>query len=86
LNVTARHIGSYEDDQTNSPVDSNTTFDARYQLLLDGFLGGEGASFTVGAVNLLDEDPPAISARPLFDSEVHDPRGRQLYIALKQTF
>jgi len=35
---------------------------------------------------LLDEDPPSLGARPLFDNEVHDPRGRQVYLTLKQNF
>ena len=85
VNLTARHIGSYTDDQTNNAVDSQITLDARYQLFLDGLLGGEG-SISVGVINLLDEDPPLLTARPLFDTEVHDPRGRQIYVAFKQNF
>ncbi|MFQ5608929.1 MAG: hypothetical protein ACE5F8_01510, partial [Woeseiaceae bacterium] len=87
VNLVARHIGSYSDDQTDQPVDSQTTLDARYQLLLDsGVLGAEEVSIGIGIVNVFDEDPPALSARPLFDTEVHDPRGRQVYVAFKLGF
>lgn len=85
INLTARHIGKYKDDQTGNDIDSQITFDARYQIDLDSWLG-EGTSFGVGMVNILDEDPPALTSRPLFDTEAHDPRGRQIYITLKQLF
>jgi len=85
VNLTARHIGSYDDDQTGNGIDSQITLDARYQLFLEEFLGGE-SSIGVGVVNLLDEDPPSLTARPLFDTEVHDPRGRQIYLTFKQNY
>jgi len=86
INLTARFIGEYDDDQTGLDIDSQTTLDARYQLYLDGWLGGEGLVAGIGVTNLLDEDPPSLGARPLFDNEVHDPRGRQVYLTLKQNF
>ncbi len=86
VNLTTRHIGAYSDDQTGNAVDSQTTLDLRYQLYLEDVLGGQGTSIGIGAVNLLDEDPPALTARPLFDTEVHDPRGRQIYITVKHSF
>jgi iron complex outermembrane receptor protein len=86
VNLSARHIGSYNDDQTSETVDSQTTVDVRYQLVLDGFLGGETTTLGIGITNILDEDPPALNARPLFDTEVHDPRGRQVYLTLKHGF
>lgn len=86
INLTARHIGAYSDDQTGNDINSQTTIDVRYQLFLEEFLGGQGASIGIGAVNLLDQDPPALTARPLFDTEVHDPRGRQIYVTFKQNF
>ena len=86
INTSVRHIGSYSDDQTGNDVDSQTTVDLRYQLFLEDLFGGEGTTIGIGAVNVLDEDPPALSARPLFDTEVHDPRGRQIYVTLKQNF
>lgn len=86
VNFTTRYIGSYNDDQSDNTIDSQTTVDARYQFVIEGFLGGEAATVGIGAVNLFDEDPPEITSRPLFDNEVHDPRGRQVYVSLKQRF
>lgn len=88
-NVTVRHIGSYEDDQADADssyrdIDAQTTVDLRYTYALD-MLDGETEIF-FGAVNLLDEDTPELDSRPLFDTEVHDPRGRQLYAGVKQSF
>ena len=48
-------------------------------------MSDEGATLGIGIINIFDEDPPRIDARPLFDNEVHDPRGRQIYITYKQT-
>ena len=88
-NVTIRHIGSYEDDQEDTDssyrdIDAQTTVDLRYTYALD-MLDGEAEIF-FGAVNLLDEDTPELGSRPLFDTEVHDPRGRQFYLGVKQNF
>ena len=33
----------------------------------------------IGAVNLLDENPPLVRTNGGYDSKVHDPRGRVLY-------
>jgi len=51
INFTARHIGSYNDDQSDNSIDSQTTIDMRYQYFVDGLFGGEGATIGVGAVN-----------------------------------
>ena len=85
-NISVRYIGSYTDDQTLLPIDSQITVDLRYALSLEGLLGTEGSVFSVGAVNIFDTDPPAIEERPLFDTEVHDPRGRQIYVSFAQRF
>jgi iron complex outermembrane recepter protein len=86
LNVSGRYIGSYVDDQTNNPIGSQLTIDARYTLSLEKLLGGDGTSLTVGAINLFDVDPPALTGRPGYDNEVHDIRGRQIYVTLKHKF
>lgn len=85
VNFVVRFIDAYKDDQTKKDVDSQTTVDARYQLYLPEWMSDEGATLGVGIINIFDEDPPRIDARPLFDNEVHDPRGRQIYITYKQT-
>lgn len=86
FNVSGRYIGEYIDDQTRLPIKSQLTVDARYTLSLDEFLGGDGTSLTVGAINLFDVDPPALTVRPGYDNEVHDIRGRQLYVSVKHKF
>ena len=87
-NVSLRHIGSYTDDQNGEPIDGQTTIDARYTVQVGELfdLPLAGTSLTFGATNLFDVDPPRIAARPLFDTEVHDPRGRQLYVGFRQNF
>lgn len=86
FNATVRHIGSYTDDQSDSTVDSNTTVDLRYDIQLDEYIGGNGTSISFGAVNVFDLIAPRLEDRPFFDTEVHDPRGRQIYLSVKQTF
>jgi len=86
VNVTGRYIGSYTDDQSDNTIEDQLTIDARWNVQLDDFLGFEGTNFGVGVTNLFDVDPPALTGRPLFDQEVHDPRGRQVFVTLKQNF
>lgn len=86
FNVSGRYIGEYTDDQTRRPLKSQLTVDARYTLSLDSFLSGDATSLTFGAINLFDIDPPALTVRPGYDNEVHDIRGRQLYVSLKHKF
>lgn len=85
-NISVRYIGKYTDDQTGLPIKSYLTVDARYSLKLTGLLGGEESAITVGVINLMDRDPPLLVNRPLYDTEVHDPRGRQVYVSLKHRF
>jgi iron complex outermembrane recepter protein len=86
MNISGRYIGKYTDDQTVQPIGSQLTIDARYTRSLDGLFGGDGTSLTIGAINLFDVDPPALTVRPGYDNEVHDIRGRQLYVSLKHKF
>lgn len=84
----ARHIGSYTDDESNNEVASNTTFDVRYDVEVNDMfnLPGDSTRLSIGSVNLFDTLPPRLESRPNMDFEVHDIRGRQVYVALKQTF
>jgi iron complex outermembrane receptor protein len=85
-NITGRFIGSYLDDQNDADVDSQFTLDARYSVVFDQLFGGEGTTLNVGLVNVLDQDPPRLQSRPFYDEEVHDLRGRQFYVGIKQNF
>jgi len=69
-------------------VDSDTTFDVRYDVEVGELfeLPGEGTRLSVGAVNVFDTVPPRLTQRPNSDFEVHDIRGRQIYVSLKQNF
>jgi len=83
LNVFARHISGYDDDQNpGEDIDSHTTFDAQYKLNVSDILDnlGEGTTLTLGVINATDEDPPQVFTNGGFDSKVHDPRGRLFYV------
>jgi outer membrane receptor protein involved in Fe transport len=85
LNFYLRYIDSYLDDQVQlgqdaaffRPVDSQLTFDAQYSYR---FARDSGPTLAFGAINLFDEDPPHLATNGGYDSKVHDPRGRVLYV------
>ena len=87
LNVTARVVDGVRDDATGFQVDAETLFDVQYQYRWDGVLDDEDVIiFTVGAVNVFDNKVPAIPNETFrFDSKLHDPRQRMIYIRLKFT-
>jgi len=84
LDLFGRFIDSYEDDQNdNADVDSHFTVDARYALNIGEFFSNDlvkDTTLTVGIINAFDEDPPLLATNGGFDSRVHDPRGRLVYI------
>lgn len=86
FNVSARYIGSYNDDQTDDEIDSQLTVDIRYDFALDGLWGSEDTHISIGSVNLFDQLAPRLVSRPYIDTETHDPRGRQVYLSLKHSF
>jgi iron complex outermembrane receptor protein len=89
-----RHIGGYEDRTPNNDydaIDSFTVFDTNYSFDSKGLIGEGTTNFSVGINNLTDEEPPAIdrnsaNGRRAFDSLVHDPRGRTIYVRFKHSF
>lgn len=89
----ARHIGDYRDDSPGSKgqdIDEQTVIDIQYNISLDGLLGdGTTTGFTIGINNVFDEEPPEVassSERNAYDNEVHDPRGRVVYVRAKYSF
>jgi len=55
------HIGGYTNDQgNNSDINSWTVLDALYSYTFTGLIGEGDTTLSVGANNLLDEDPPAL--------------------------
>jgi iron complex outermembrane recepter protein len=84
--ATVRVIGAYHDDQNaNRLIKSQTTLDLQYGYDLSGAILGEGrhTRLSVGALNLLNAAPPNVLTNAGYDSKVHDPRGRVLYVRLK---
>lgn len=79
-------------------IKSFTTVDLQYQLALNGLINDEETVIAVGANNVFDVDPPALprfdsagnvvqgGVRPGYDGEVHDIRGRVLYVRFTQSF
>jgi outer membrane receptor protein involved in Fe transport len=94
INSVLRFISSYDETDASGDVigevDSWTTFDIQYNYELDSLFGfGSGTKFTLGAINLFDEDPPFVSGQSNelgYDTKVHDPRGQMLYFSLTQKF
>ena len=90
LDVFGRFIDGYADDQNdNIDIDSHFTVDARYALNIGEYFSNElikDTALTVGVINAFDEDPPQVFTNGGFDSKVHDPRGRLVYVGLDVTF
>ena len=78
-------MGSYEDD-AGGGIDSFTTLDATVSWSLGDLLGGgTETSITLGAANLLEEDPPYVDIGGNYDPRSSDPRGRRLFLSLGLT-
>ena len=76
-----RHVGGYEDDGGGS-IDNFTTLDVNARWSLGERLGERlDASVTLGAANLLDEDPPFVNIAGSYDPRSSDPRGRRLFVS-----
>jgi outer membrane receptor for ferrienterochelin and colicin len=94
VNAYLRYIDSYDDDQnvdmttgSFAKVDSFTAFDLQYNFEFSPILGAEtGPVITLGAINLFDEEVPGVVTSGGFDSKVHDPRQRLVYLRLAVPF
>ncbi|MCZ6517991.1 MAG: TonB-dependent receptor, partial [Gammaproteobacteria bacterium] len=94
VNAYLRYIDSYDDDQnvdlttgSFAKVDSFTAFDLQYNFEFGPILGAEtGPVVTLGAINLFDEEVPGVVTSGGFDSKVHDPRQRLVYLRLAVPF
>lgn len=57
-----RYIDEYENDQSNNGVvDAWEVFDAQYSYTMNGLVGEGDTTFTIGANNLFDDDPPELT-------------------------
>jgi iron complex outermembrane receptor protein len=84
--ATLRYINSYDNDQYGGTIDAHTTLDLQYNLTLDAIFDDTDMTLSLGAINVLDEEPPVYGGRPGYDRYMHDPRGRQLYGKFSVTF
>jgi outer membrane receptor protein involved in Fe transport len=66
-------------------VPSWFTTDLQYSFRSKQLIG-TSTTFTVGAINLLDADPPFVYTNLGYDGTQHDPRGRMLYGRITQEF
>jgi iron complex outermembrane receptor protein len=98
--VIVHYISGYEDDSHSDPesgmipasggytpaeVDAMVTLDLSYGYTFKELIG-ESTTLRVGAINLLDTDPPRVESLAGFDPATHDPRGRTFYARLTQEF
>ncbi|QIB65124.1 TonB-dependent receptor domain-containing protein [Kineobactrum salinum] len=85
---TVRYIDGYTNDANDEAVDSFSTLDLQYAFSVNELIGDKKTYFSIGANNILDEDPPTLGYRdrPGFDDSVHDVRGRIVYVSLTQQF
>jgi iron complex outermembrane recepter protein len=83
-----RYISSYDDDNGGgASIDSYTTLDLQYNYFTGRlFENSKGTTISLGILNAFDEDPPFAVGVQGFDSKVHDPRGRMIYIRARQSF
>jgi iron complex outermembrane receptor protein len=84
LSTQLRYIDGYENDQSDTQIDSFLTLDGQYSIQLFQ----DRTRFSMGVKNLLDEEPPTLgeNVRPGYDNVIHNVLGRTLYMSLTQSF
>lgn len=84
-NMFIRYIDSYLDDQNTVTVPSYTTVDLQY-----GYTFGDPDDAplraSIGVINLFNKAVPRLQTNGGFDSKVHDPRQRMIYMRLSKQF
>jgi outer membrane receptor protein involved in Fe transport len=85
-NVYLRYIDSYHDDQNSAEISSYTTVDLQFGYLFGDSDTGKGLGVTVGVINVFDKEIPRVATNGGFDSKVHDPRQRMVYVSAKYSF
>ena len=72
--ASVRHVSAYDDDQN-----AGAEIDAWTALDLQAAWQREQLAFTLGALNVTDEEAPFVNTPLGYDTKVHDARGRVLY-------
>ena len=85
--IIVRYIHDYDNDAAaNEQIDAHTTVDLRYSLTLPDLINQGDVVVSAGAINITDEDPPEVDTLLGYDTKVHDPRGRMMYINVNYAF
>ena len=84
LSTQLRYIDGYENDQSDTQIDSFMTLDGQYSMRLFQ----DRTRLSMGVKNLLDEAPPSLGegVRPGYDNVIHNVLGRTVYVSLTQSF
>ena len=84
VSTQLRYIDDYDNDQSNTTIDSFVTLDGQYSTQLFN----DNARLSIGIKNIMDEDPPSLGAnvRPGYDNVMHKVLGRSIYMSLTQSF
>jgi iron complex outermembrane recepter protein len=94
--INTQHIDSIKFDSTANNValtgmvspteiDSLTTVDIRYSYTFENLMGGK-MLVAVGSNNVFDEGPDPLPVNGGFESRLHDPFGRTMYLELQYDF
>jgi len=89
INALGHYTSGYTNDRTGitqAHINSFNTFDLQYVVRLEKLIGSGATTFTIGAINIADKDPPVAQLNLGYDPIVHDPRGRVLTLAVNQKF
>jgi len=85
--IFVQTISGYEDDQRGARIDRHITVDAQVRFGLGNRMAtGSSPLITLGAVNLFDQDLPDVGTTVGYDSKIHDPRGRLVYLRIQTAF
>ena len=61
--------------------------DVQYNLDLSDLLSiTNNLVLTVGSINLFDKEPPHVATNGGYESRLHDPRGRMVYVRMRIGF
>ncbi len=83
VDALVRHVGSYDDD-AGGGIGSFTTLDLAVAWALGARSGRDlHTTLTLGAANVLDEDPPHVEIAGSYDPRSADPRGRRLFLSVR---
>lgn len=67
-------------------IKSHTTVDLQYSYTFGPSGPLEGASLSIGSINVFNNKPPFVNTDGGFESRTHDPRGRMAYVRLTTRF